>query len=83
MDGARELIASLVKGSFDVAIVDGNLCDSASGRDGAEITRLLREKLGGVTVIGFSGGHDVVGVDFSVPKSGDPMHEIPAIISSI
>lgn len=84
MDEAREAIESLEEGSLDVAIVDGNLNpNTRTGADGAEVTRLLREKLGNLTVIGFSGSNEINGVDVSVKKAGEPSTEIPAIITTL
>lgn len=84
MDEARTTIESLEEGSLDVAVVDGNLNPNTStGADGAEVTRLLREKLGNITVIGFSGSNEIHGVDVSVKKTGEPFAEIPAIIKAL
>ena len=84
IEEARSVIDGLEEGSLDVAIVDGNLNpNTSSGADGVEVTRLLREKVGAVTVIGFSGGNDIPGVDHSVSKVKRPDRDIPAIISAI
>ncbi len=84
MNEARTAIDGLGEGSLDVAVVDGNLNPNTdTGDDGAEITRLLKERLGGIVIIGFSGGNDVEGVDHSVSKNGVPDEEIPAIIAQI
>lgn len=84
MDEARATIEALEEGSLDVAVVDGNLNPyTSTGADGAEVTRLLREKLGNITVIGFSGSNEVVGADFSVRKTDDPSTEIPSIITAL
>ena len=85
MEEARAAIEGLEDGTLDVAVVDGSLDPNKdNGADGAEITRLLREKLGTVTVIGFSASNEVAGVDHNVSKdSGDPEEEILAIIARI
>ena len=83
MEEALQVIKGLEEGALDVAIVDGNLSDhDISGRDGAEIARLLHEKLGNVSVIGCSGSNTITGVDYSVSKAGNP-REIAEIIKAL
>lgn len=66
---ARDFIAGLEDRSFDVAIVDGNLNErDLRGGDGADITQLLRQKLGAITVIGLLGRNPIEGADFNVNK---------------
>jgi CheY-like chemotaxis protein len=85
MEEAHATIDGLEPDSLDVAIVDGNLSPNTySGADGEEITRRLREKLGGaVVVIGFSASNQVPGADYNVGKAGDPFEKIPAIIADL
>ncbi|HSW91807.1 MAG TPA: hypothetical protein VLG09_04130 [Candidatus Saccharimonadales bacterium] len=85
MDAARITIPALPEDVLNVALVDGNLnTKTASGADGAEISRLLKEKFGeAITVIGCSGSHVVEGADFNASKLGNPAQEIPDIIAAI
>lgn len=53
---AMSAVEELEEGDIDVALVDGNLNErDYSGRDGAKITKAIREKDENVTVIGVSG----------------------------
>ena len=55
--------------AVDIAVVDGNLSsESEGGRDGERIANYIHEKLGGVTVIGWSLDGYVAGADMNVPK---------------
>ena len=69
--GALELVDGLAEGdeAVDIAVVDGNLSsESEDGRDGERIADYIHEKLGSVTVIGWSLDGYVAGADVSVPK---------------
>lgn len=53
---ALSAVEELEEGDINVALVDGNLNEwDASGQDGAEITKAIKEKDKTVTVIGVSG----------------------------
>ena len=53
---AMSTIEELEKGDINVALVDGNLNEfDSSGKDGARVTKAIKEKDANVTVIGVSG----------------------------
>lgn len=69
--GAVRLVDELVENdeAVDIAVVDGNLSrESEGGADGERIANYIHEKLGGVTVIGWSLDGKVAGADMNVPK---------------
>lgn len=69
---ARVMIDGLGQDEVDIAVVDGNLSEwSRDGGDGEYVTAYIREKLGGVTVIGASLDGAVRGADMNVSKQ-DP-----------
>lgn len=72
MNEALAAIESLQPGDVDVALVDGNLSPNRDdSSEGAQISELLRAKLGEtVTIIGISGSGPVEGADINIPKTG-------------
>ena len=82
---AEQLIANLAEDGLDLAIVDGNLTrGDISGRDGANITRLLKGKFSGIVVIGMSGNNEVEGADHQIIKGqGNDLQAIESIIAKL
>lgn len=69
MNAARTALIDLTENDFDIAIVDGNLDGGTiSGEDGAEITRIIRQKAANVAIIGFSASSPVEGADLDAGK---------------
>ncbi len=69
--GAVRLVDDLAEKEekVDIAVVDGNLSpDSESGADGERVANYIHEKLGSVTVIGWSLDGKVAGADMNVQK---------------
>ncbi|OVE78635.1 hypothetical protein BVY00_02245 [bacterium G20] len=69
--GAVRLVDELTEEeeTVDIAVVDGNLSrESEGGTDGERVANYIHEKLGNVTVIGWSLDGKVAGADMNVQK---------------
>lgn len=69
VEDSAQKIDSLHPGDLDVALVDGNLGMASDLSEGAEIARLLREKMADVVIVGISStGEPIEGVDENIDK---------------